>query len=83
MQSTEENTSISQQALGRERLGRLRILVATEYLPPYVSGIAYRCRNLVQGYKEAGAQVTLCSIGGTDCDMVGTSIPNPFYLHQR
>ena len=64
-------------------LSSLRILVATEYLPPYVSGIANRCRNLTQGYKEAGAQVTVVSVKGTDCDMTGTSISNPFYSHQR
>ena len=61
----------------------LRILVATEYLPPFVSGIANRCKNLIAGYREKGARVTVCSVGGTDCDMVGLSIPNPFYTHQR
>ena len=61
----------------------LRILIATEYLPPYVSGIANRCKNLIHGYKRQGAQVTVCSVAGTDCDMIGLSMPNPFYNQQR
>ena len=66
-----------------ERISQLRILVATEYLPPYVSGIANRCKNLIHGYKESGAKVTVCSVSGTDCDMSGISIPNIFYSEQR
>lgn len=61
----------------------LRILFATEYLPPYVSGIANRCKNWIQGYKDQGHQVTVFSCKGTDCDVVVPSLANPFYNHQR
>jgi hypothetical protein len=67
----------------QEDYSQLRILVATEYLPPFVSGIANRCRDLISGYRAAGAQVTVVSVAGTRCDMTGTSIANPFYSHQR
>lgn len=66
-----------------QRISQLRILVITEYLPPYVSGIANRCKNLIQGYKDRGAKVTVASVEGTDCDLTGTSIANPFYCQQR
>jgi hypothetical protein len=72
---------VAQQTEGDTR--NLRILVATEYLPPYVSGIANRCRNLISGYRDAGCVVTVVSVEGTQCDMAGTSIANPFYSHQR
>ncbi|KAJ3150068.1 hypothetical protein HDU86_006792 [Geranomyces michiganensis] len=62
---------------------QLRILVATEYLPPYVSGIANRFKNLTQGYRDAGHIVTIASVAGTACDMVVPSVPNPFYREQR
>ncbi|KAJ3175432.1 Sulfoquinovosyl transferase sqd2 [Geranomyces variabilis] len=62
---------------------QLRILVATEYLPPYVSGIANRFKNLTNGYRDAGHIVTISSVAGTACDMVVPSVPNPFYLEQR
>ncbi|KAI8901570.1 hypothetical protein BC833DRAFT_617495 [Globomyces pollinis-pini] len=61
----------------------LNILFATEYLPPFVSGIANRCKNLVNGYREQGHNVTVFSIVGSDCDVVVPSVPNPFYKHQR
>jgi hypothetical protein len=61
----------------------MRIIVATEYLPPYVSGIANRCNNLISGYREKGHQVTVLSVTGTDADMHGTSFSNPFYNQQR
>ncbi|TPX40702.1 hypothetical protein SeLEV6574_g06466 [Synchytrium endobioticum] len=62
---------------------KMRILMATEYLPPYVSGIANRCKNLIKGYREAGHQVTVYSVAGTHCDHVVWSVPNPFYPAQR
>ena len=61
----------------------LRILVATEYLPPFISGIANRCKNLINGYRERGHQVTVYSCLGTDCDYVCPSLKNPFYKQQR
>ncbi len=61
----------------------MRILVATEYLPPYVSGIANRCKNLVKGYRENGHQVTVFGPSGTEADVTVPSIPNIFYNHQR
>ncbi|KAJ3008828.1 hypothetical protein HKX48_008319 [Thoreauomyces humboldtii] len=61
----------------------LRILIATEYLPPYVSGIANRFKNLTKGYKDAGHVVTIASISGSECDIVVPSVRNPFYLDQR
>jgi glycosyltransferase involved in cell wall biosynthesis len=62
---------------------KMRILVATEYLPPYVSGIANRCKNLVKGYRENGHQVTVFGPTGSDADVHVPSIPNIFYNHQR
>ncbi|KAJ3088555.1 Sulfoquinovosyl transferase sqd2 [Quaeritorhiza haematococci] len=62
---------------------RMHILLATEYFPPYVSGIANRCKNLVKVYKENGHEVTVYSVVGTGCDHVVTSIPNIFYERQR
>ncbi|KAI8908645.1 hypothetical protein DFJ77DRAFT_503229 [Powellomyces hirtus] len=61
----------------------MRILVVTEYLPPYVSGIANRFKNLTKGYRDAGHVVTIASVAGTACDMVVPSLPNPFYMQQR
>jgi hypothetical protein len=61
----------------------LRILFATEYLPPFVSGISNRCKNWINGYREEGHKVTVCSVQGSECDMVASSIANPFYNHQR
>ncbi|KAJ3093647.1 hypothetical protein HDU97_009301, partial [Phlyctochytrium planicorne] len=61
----------------------LRILLATEYLPPFVSGIANRCKNLAQGYRENGHDVTLFGCDGTDADVVVPSVPNVFYPAQR
>ena len=61
----------------------MRILIATEYLPPYISGIANRCKNLINGYRAEGHEVTVYSVTGTDCDVVVPSIPNPLYEHQR
>ncbi|KAJ3199941.1 hypothetical protein HDU67_002418, partial [Dinochytrium kinnereticum] len=61
----------------------LRILLATEYLPPFVSGIANRCKNLAQGYRENGHDVTLFGCHGTDADVVVPSVPNVFYPAQR
>jgi hypothetical protein len=61
----------------------LRILVATEYLPPFVSGISNRCKNLIKGYKERGHAVTVFSLNDTDCDYAVPSIPNPLYNAQR
>ncbi|KAI8586648.1 hypothetical protein BDZ88DRAFT_481805 [Geranomyces variabilis] len=66
-----------------QSIPQLRILVATEYLPPYVSGIANRFKNLTKGYRAAGHIVTIASVSGTACDMVVPSLPNPFYLEQR
>ncbi|KAJ3278608.1 Sulfoquinovosyl transferase sqd2 [Borealophlyctis nickersoniae] len=57
--------------------------MATEYLPPYVSGIANRCKNLVKGYRENGHEVTVASCAGTACDIVVPSVPNLFYPRQR
>nr|KAJ3420405.1 Sulfoquinovosyl transferase sqd2 [Polyrhizophydium stewartii] len=73
------------QAVAGNGTGRrpLRILFATEYLPPFISGIANRCKNLVNGYRQEGHDVTVFSVTGTDCDVVVPSIPNPFYRHQR
>ncbi|KAI9344874.1 hypothetical protein BDR26DRAFT_818484 [Obelidium mucronatum] len=61
----------------------LRILMATEYLPPFVSGIANRCKNLVKGYREHGHSVTVFGPPGSDCDVPVVSIVNPFYDQQR
>ncbi|KAI9209337.1 uncharacterized protein BJ171DRAFT_454315 [Polychytrium aggregatum] len=61
----------------------LRILMATEYLPPHISGIANRCKNLIKGYRDNGHHVTVVSVAGTDCDIVAPSVPNPFYTAQR
>lgn len=61
----------------------LRILFATEYLPPYVSGIANRCKNWVNGYRKQGHCVKVYSVAGSECDIVVPSIANPFYNHQR
>jgi glycosyltransferase involved in cell wall biosynthesis len=61
----------------------LRILFATEYLPPFVSGISNRCKNWINGYRQEGHQVTVCSVHGSECDIVIPSIANPFYKHQR
>lgn len=60
-----------------------RILIATEYLPPFVSGISNRCKNLIKGYRERGHTVTVLSHKGTDCDYPVLSIPNPLYNAQR
>lgn len=62
---------------------KLHILFATEYLPPYVSGIANRCKNLINGYRQKGHRVTVYSVSGTDCDVIVPSIMNPFYAQQR
>ncbi|KAJ3210854.1 Sulfoquinovosyl transferase sqd2 [Dinochytrium kinnereticum] len=61
----------------------LRILMATEYLPPFVSGIANRCKNLAQGYRDNGHHVTLFGCHGTNADVVVPSVPNIFYPAQR
>ncbi|KAJ3383506.1 Sulfoquinovosyl transferase sqd2 [Lobulomyces angularis] len=61
----------------------LRILIATEYLPPYISGIANRCKNLISGYKRNNHHVTVYSLKGTDADHVVFSVPNVFYNAQR
>ncbi|KAJ3251368.1 Sulfoquinovosyl transferase sqd2 [Chytriomyces hyalinus] len=61
----------------------MRILVATEYLPPFVSGIANRCKNLVRGYRQHGHTVTTYGPPGSDCDVQVVSIVNPFYDQQR
>jgi hypothetical protein len=61
----------------------MRILFATEYLPPYISGISNRCKNLINGYRQAGHNVTVFSVNGSDCDVVVPSIPNPIYNQQR
>ncbi|KAI8912771.1 hypothetical protein EDD86DRAFT_202200 [Gorgonomyces haynaldii] len=61
----------------------MHILFATEYLPPYVSGISNRCKNLINGYRKQGHQVTVCSVEKTDCDIPVVSVPNPFYDQQR
>ncbi|KAJ3192138.1 hypothetical protein HK101_006973, partial [Irineochytrium annulatum] len=52
-------------------------------MPPFVSGIANRCKNLAAGYRENGHDVTVASCYGTDADIVVPSIPNPFYMEQR
>ncbi|EGF81530.1 hypothetical protein BATDEDRAFT_87481 [Batrachochytrium dendrobatidis JAM81] len=69
--------------VANESLPPLRILFATEYLPPYVSGIANRCKNLINGYRQEGHHVTVFSVQGTDCDVIVPSIVNPFYSQQR
>ncbi|KAJ1565657.1 hypothetical protein HK405_011870 [Cladochytrium tenue] len=61
----------------------LRILMATEYLPPYVSGIANRCKNLIKGYRDNGHHVTVAGPVGTNADIIVPSVPNIFYEHQR
>ena len=61
----------------------MHILFATEYLPPYVSGISNRCKNLINGYRASGHTVSVYSVEGTDCDVAVPSIPNPFYAAQR
>ncbi|KAI8801239.1 hypothetical protein BJ742DRAFT_744714 [Cladochytrium replicatum] len=61
----------------------LRILMATEYLPPYVSGIANRCKYLIRGYREEGHLVTVYGPVGTDCDKIAPSVRNIFYPAQR
>ncbi|KAI8613635.1 hypothetical protein BC830DRAFT_1192100 [Chytriomyces sp. MP71] len=61
----------------------MRILMVTEYLPPFVSGIANRCKNLVKGYTDHGHTVTVYGPPGSDCDHTVTSIVNPFYDQQR
>jgi hypothetical protein len=61
----------------------LRILFATEYLPPYISGISNRCKNWINGYRALGHNVTVFSVKGSDCDVVVPSIPNPIYPLQR
>lgn len=61
----------------------LRILFATEYLPPFVSGISNRCKNWINGYRRQGHHVTVYSVNGSECDVVVPSIVNPFYEHQR
>ncbi|KAJ3125199.1 Sulfoquinovosyl transferase sqd2 [Nowakowskiella sp. JEL0407] len=61
----------------------LRILLATEYLPPYVSGIANRCKYLAKGYREAGHIVTIYSVEGSECDKLVPSLKNVFYPAQR
>jgi hypothetical protein len=66
-----------------DRGDQLRILLATEYLPPFISGIANRCKNLINGYRRKGHSVTVFSVDGSDCDHNVTSITNPFYNRQR
>ncbi|KAI8928633.1 hypothetical protein BC831DRAFT_447410 [Entophlyctis helioformis] len=61
----------------------LRILFATEYLPPFISGISNSSKNLINGYRAEGHHVTVYSVAGTECDVVVPSVPNPFYEHQR
>ena len=61
----------------------LSILLVTEYLPPFISGIANRCRNLIAGYRKQGHLVTVVSCAGSDCDIAVPSFPNPFYAQQR
>ncbi|KAI9332146.1 hypothetical protein DFJ73DRAFT_764768 [Zopfochytrium polystomum] len=67
----------------KKREGPLRILMATEYLPPFVSGIANRCKNLIKGYREHGHIVTVAGPAGTEADIVVPSVPNIFYNLQR
>ena len=55
----------------------------TEYLPPFVSGISNRCKNLIKGYRDRGHRVSVYSLQHTDCNVVVPSIPNPFYNAQR
>ncbi len=62
---------------------KLRILLSTEYLPPFISGIANRCKNLINGYRKKGHTVTVFSVEGSYCDQKVTSITNPFYNRQR
>ncbi|KAJ3029250.1 UNVERIFIED_CONTAM: Sulfoquinovosyl transferase sqd2 [Siphonaria sp. JEL0065] len=77
-------SSVSPAAAGTQTGGKpLRILMATEYLPPFVSGIANRCKNLVKGYREHGHHVTVYGPPGSDCDIQVVSIVNPFYDQQR
>ncbi|KAJ1546804.1 phosphatidylinositol kinase- protein kinase tor1, partial [Cladochytrium tenue] len=66
-----------------EKPRTMRILMATEYLPPYVSGIANRCKNLIKGYRENGHEVTVAGPCGTEADIIVPSVPNVFYPHQR
>ncbi|RKP00401.1 hypothetical protein CXG81DRAFT_6901, partial [Caulochytrium protostelioides] len=61
----------------------LRVLMLTEYLPPYVSGIAYRCKNWIHGLRAAGHAVTVASVPGTPCEYTVPSIRNPFYPAQQ
>jgi glycosyltransferase involved in cell wall biosynthesis len=61
----------------------MHILFVTEYLPPYISGIANRCQNLINGYRSKGHKVTVASVYGTDCNVVVASVQNPFYNQQR
>lgn len=62
---------------------KLRILFATEYLPPFISGISNRCKGLINGYRALGHTVTVFSVAGSECDVVVPSIANPFYDQQR
>ena len=68
--------------IGNERKP-LRIIFATEYLPPFVSGISNRCKNWINGYRKEGHSVKVFSVAGSECDVVVPSIANPFYDHQR
>ncbi|KAJ3138816.1 hypothetical protein HK101_003688 [Irineochytrium annulatum] len=70
-------------AVGSREERPLRIAFATEYLPPSVSGIANRCKNLVKGYREQGHKVTVFGCHGTDAEYTVASIPTPFYNEQR
>lgn len=62
----------------------MRILMATEYLPPFISGIANRCKNLVEGYRKEGHSVAVYSIRGAPLTTHPVpSIPNFLYIKQR
>jgi hypothetical protein len=82
MDSKDIQNDINFNGIGEER-EPLRILFATEYLPPFVSGISNRCKNWINGYRKEGHSVKVFSVAGSECDIVVPSIANPFYKHQR
>ena len=44
----------------------LRIIFATEYLPPFVSGISNRCKNWINGYRKKGHSVKVFSVDDSE-----------------
>ncbi|KAJ3182793.1 Sulfoquinovosyl transferase sqd2 [Gaertneriomyces sp. JEL0708] len=62
---------------------RLHVLLVTEYLPPYVSGIANRCKYWIRGFKKEGHRVTVVGCIGTECDIEMWSMKNLWYDQQR